>query len=384
MEFIRLLLFNFIISSVVIGSFIPLEMNYVSSQLAILILFKIIFAKAKFTFKKQGWFNLLFLFLFGASLLSEINVMSNGLAHSRYEMIIFATLFYIFLNITGFKTSVITSEALLQAIALCSFYIIVLSFFDINFSDREVVELNDNYKLSRASTLPDRNYSSGLISFGFGILLLELERLKNKVYVFFLILVFFGSQLILASRGGVITSILIFVFYIIYEKSKSKKPNRRYVILILPVVFSLFLFDTSRIENRFREESLDDQSGRSEIRQESFTNYLFQAPSYIVFGGGGYHGYTTLANNKSIHNNFLEILYDYGLVGFIVFVFSVFRIWSMDLFNKMNILVYCLVSFSLSPIISVVYWVFLIVAMVPYNSDINNIKVILQSKSKIA
>ena len=231
--------------------------------------------------------------------------------------------------------------------------------------------LRDNYKLSSAALLPDRNYASGLISFGIGLLFTELERIRSKFLIFLLLIVFFGSQLILASRGGIITSLAILIFIMIYESVRKKRKSFRLLILIFPILLSLVVFDTSLIRDRFKEESIEDQSGRSEIRQESFSKYMNQDLLEKTLGGGSFHGYTTLAFNKSIHNNFLEVLYDYGLIGVVIFLVSIFRVWRMQLFNKVNILIYCIVSLSLSPIISVVYWVFLVVSFTPYSLKLN-------------
>ena len=263
------------------------------------------------------------------------------------------------------------SIIIIQAVTFCALYVIVLSLFNINFSEREVVDLNDNYKLSSAALLPDRNYASGLISFGIGLLFTELERIRSKFLIFLLLIVFFGSQLILASRGGIITSLAILIFIMIYESVRKKRKSFRLLILIFPILLSLVVFDTSLIRDRFKEESIEDQSGRSEIRQESFSKYMNQDLLEKTLGGGSFHGYTTLAFNKSIHNNFLEVLYDYGLIGVVIFLVSIFRVWRMQLFNKVNILIYCIVSLSLSPIISVVYWVFLVVSFTPYSLKLN-------------
>jgi hypothetical protein len=370
-KFVKLLIFNFIISSFVIGNFAPLELNYISLQLAAIILFKVIIGRLKFSFENQVWFVLFFIYLLLSSFISDLDSNNPKLVQSRNEIILFALLFYIFLNIIGYKNSWFNSIIIIQAVTFCALYVIVLSLFNINFSEREVVDLNDNYKLSSAAILPDRNYASGLISFGIGLLFTELERIRSKFLIFLLLIVFFGSQLILASRGGIITSLAILIFIMIYESVRKKRKSFRLLILIFPMLLSLIVFDTSLIRDRFKEESIEDQSGRSEIRQESFSKYMNQDLLEKTLGGGSFHGYTTLAFNKSIHNNFLEVLYDYGLIGFVIFLVSIFRVWRMQLFNKVNILIYCIVSLSLSPIISVVYWVFLVVSFTPYSLKLN-------------
>ena len=370
-KFVKLLIFNFIISSFVIGIFVPLELNYISLQLAAIILFKVIIGRLKFSFENQVWFVLFFIYLLFSSFISDLDSNNPKLVQSRNEIILFALLFYIFLNIIGYKNSWFNSIIIIQAVTFCALYVIVLSLFNINFSEREVVDLNDNYKLSSAALLPDRNYASGLISFGIGLLFTELERIRSKSLIFLLLIVFFGSQLILASRGGIITSLAILIFIMIYESVRKKRKSFRLLILIFPMLLSLVVFDTSLIRDRFKEESIEDQSGRSEIRQESFSKYMNQDLLEKTLGGGSFHGYTTLAFNKSIHNNFLEVLYDYGLIGFVIFLVSIFRVWRMQLFNKVNILIYCIVSLSLSPIISVVYWVFLVVSFTPYSLKLN-------------
>lgn len=370
-KFVKLLIFNFIISSFVIGNFAPLELNYISLQLAAIILFKVIIGRLKFSFENQVWFVLFFIYLLFSSFISDLDSNNPKLVQSRNEIILFALLFYIFLNIIGYKNSWFNSIIIIQAVTFCALYVIVLSLFNINFSEREVVDLNDNYKLSSAALLPDRNYASGLISFGIGLLFTELERIRSKFLIFLLLIVFFGSQLILASRGGIITSLAILIFIMIYESVRKKRKSFRLLIMIFPMLLSLVVFDTSLIRDRFKEESIEDQSGRSEIRQESFSKYMNQDLLEKTLGGGSFHGYTTLAFNKSIHNNFLEVLYDYGLIGFVIFLVSIFRVWRMQLFNKVNILIYCIVSLSLSPIISVVYWVFLVVSFTPYSLKLN-------------
>ncbi len=122
------------------------------------------------------------------------------------------------------------------------------------------------------------------------------------------------------------------------------------------------------LTNRFKDETTSTASERTIIWEKSFALFNHSDPKTLIFGGG-----STFSNHLSgramnsvyisPHNNFLEILYDYGIVGlsfFILLLVYWFRKNSKNILGTSMIMILILSSMSLSPLMYLPFW-FLIV-----------------------
>lgn len=158
----------------------------------------------------------------------------------------------------------------------------------------------------------------------------------------------------------------ILVLLIMSNKSKEFKSKSVYYIAIplsIIVIALIYMPNSPLADVMTRFESIEDDkgNGRLDIYADVIMIFNDQTTSHKIFGSGYRHVQETLVNQSnyatqiSAHNDFLEILYDYGYFGLIIYLFLHIRIIkrAMYLYKKKSKLA--------SPYISS-YLIFLIMA----------------------
>lgn len=167
------------------------------------------------------------------------------------------------------------------------------------------------------------------------VILLENSRMKS-----FLVLMISVCIILAAKRTGIIALLLCLLFYFndIFKGSFQKK---MYVILILciilPVVYYLSRFfletEITHIVDRFANISEDKGSGRVDMYNSIFYKIINTDDIWVFMFGNGYNSVRLIANGYSAHNDFLEVFYDYGLFGFILYLSFIISL-IMKIFKK--------------------------------------------------
>jgi hypothetical protein len=219
----------------------------------------------------------------------------------------------------------------------------------------------------------DPNYLGSVIVIGIVIsFFYYLNNVEEKIIfrIFYLtnVLMGFATLGLLASRGAFIAALLP-IIYILYKKTKSIK-NIFYVIAFGCI--ALFILWNTNISapliQRFNENTTGTGSERTDIWESSFKAFYRLDIVRILFGGGTNFsdylcGKAFGTGIKSAHNNYLQILYDYGIIGLVTFLY-VFYSWYKS--NRNNILatslilVIAIISMSLSPLIYFTFWFLLV------------------------
>jgi len=178
----------------------------------------------------------------------------------------------------------------------------------------------------------DENY--GLTSSYFTLYMLPLVFLcKSKTIRIVATLVVAIVIISSLKRSGVVAFVLAFIAYIIinqYVKKKLSPTAILGVIAVLVLFISLFLVFASMGENSVLErfENIGDDNGSGRLVVWEMTSKLISrldAGSLLM--GQGYN--MVLPNspmNLSAHNDFLEIIYDYGLIGLALYVSAFFSV----------------------------------------------------------
>jgi hypothetical protein len=220
----------------------------------------------------------------------------------------------------------------------------------------------------------DPNYLGCILSIGMVIAFYYLVNQRNLLLI---IRIFYISTFVLgvltlgqlASRGAFAAASLP-VVYILYKKTKS------FIAMLFVLGFLILLFVAVSTLNsfnplieRFSEDSLSTGSDRTIIWIKSFGKFINSDFQTLLFGGGA------LFSNKicgealggggivSPHNNYLEILYDYGFMGLMLF-FTLFVSWLK--FNFKNVLAMALIillaisCMTLSPLMYLPFWLLII------------------------
>lgn len=126
------------------------------------------------------------------------------------------------------------------------------------------------------------------------------------------------AVLLSGKRGGVVALALGLIAYILFAQKKTK-----YLFYIAATTLMVvFAFNNIQISNRTlnRFDTADITSGRSNIYKDVFENYIESNVLALIVGNGYDAVAKTTSEGMTAHNDFLEILYDYGLIGLILFI----------------------------------------------------------------
>lgn len=170
---------------------------------------------------------------------------------------------------------------------------------------------------------------------------ITLLRNKAKYILFFVIII---CSIIAAKRTGLITCIFAIVLYVLMVGKNFSSKIKTIIagsILLLGLYFLLNQFmaeEIATITERIENIEEDDGSGRGEIYSNVY-NEITSNPDLNSFLFG--KGYNEVVNSKSsrgfsAHNEFLEVAYDYGIIGFIIFLLVFIAILRIYLKTKIH------------------------------------------------
>lgn len=178
---------------------------------------------------------------------------------------------------------------------------------------------------------------------GLGILLwflsiFQSEGQKHKIIGWFVLIPIVVTLLATNTRGPILFTILIILGYMFFYLNVSIKKKLFAVAFLVVIGIALMFILPENMLDRFsllfQKGNLNIQqniwmassSGRRVIFAKRLLQYLSNHPS-IIFIGTGAGGFANLFKDYGIylypHNIFLEILFEQGLVGISIFIFSI-------------------------------------------------------------
>lgn len=163
--------------------------------------------------------------------------------------------------------------------------------------------------------------------------------LKNKPLKWMLVIIIFATVLLSSKRTGFIAFELSLVVFFLVEFRMIKGENgvrKRFLIIFFAVFLTIVLYFVLRynalnnpnsIIDRLLSISEDDGSGRTEIWKNTWKMICNSDPLSIVVGHGFNAVYYDSGLHLSAHTDFLEVIYDYGLIGTMLYVKFYFSLW---------------------------------------------------------
>ena len=252
-------------------------------------------------------------------------------------------------------------EISFMVITLC------LSSYGFIFRDDFVIKQYINKDIIQRAYWHDPNYLGSVLTIGVVVsFYYYMNRVKDKVVyrISYLVISIMGYIVLglLASRGAFLAAIVP-TLYILYKKTNSIK-NLVFVVLFVGITVATFS-NTDYFAGLFRRFDSSDATGsnRTVIWELSLNKFLQSDMPMLVLGGGT--DYCNVLVGKSMgmvsyspHNNFLAILYDYGIVGLIAFLY-IFYSWLTKNFNNVLavslILCFSIICFTLVPLMDYSY-----------------------------
>jgi|SRR5690554_3947039 len=199
--------------------------------------------------------------------------------------------------------------------------------------------LGDYFYYARFSELVDKHttYFSLFIVLSFLFLLHEFLNRKLKWYYFSIVAIFWLITLYVVSARISIVGLAIGSVLILYFKLKTRL---KWILLMLPILF-IGLFALPNFQKRFELNQtevgqMSDREFRT-LHWKSVLETIQHNPILIGSGTGSDRGflYDTYRNyhltsayelEYNAHNQFMEIALDYGLLGFLAFMFMLVNV----------------------------------------------------------
>ena len=211
---------------------------------------------------------------------------------------------------------------------------------------------------------------------------------KNKYFRIVLTLITFYLVIISTKRVAflVILSISILPVAFTYKYLNNFKKVRAILLVFIIIVIALFSYNeileylkNVNIWNRLTMLSEDGGSGRMDIYKSVILGIKNSNFINICFGHGFLGVYVNNISTTSAHNDFLEIMYDYGIFGlisYIVFIINWFKNFYLNakgsiISNKMfisSLIIFIFMSTFSHLIIYPTYYFYLIIIISLFNN----------------
>lgn len=187
---------------------------------------------------------------------------------------------------------------------------------------------NANDGMERSGWM-DANYLSCIIGMGsLSSLILLLKNKQAKLFSRILWVVTISistiSQVLMASRGGLLAVSASFIILILFTDVKKKYKVSIVLVLIL---FITWLYSNGYFDLlNYRIENDTDGSGRLDIWQTKLTLFAQNGNMFSwIFGLGSHHAMALSESGSLVgfHNDFLAILCGYGIIGLSIFIYLI-------------------------------------------------------------
>lgn len=160
------------------------------------------------------------------------------------------------------------------------------------------------------------------------VLLIPNNQIKNTLIIVAILLTLYS-----AKRGAILAMSLVGIvyFYFTYFNSFNRKLKFRSILLGIGA-FCVLAFIFVEINNssggylieRFKNISEDEGSGRLGIYNEVIYVFNRSPIESKIFGHGHNMVKSSISYDLSAHNDYLEVLYNHGIVGFILLIWLLF------------------------------------------------------------
>lgn len=156
-----------------------------------------------------------------------------------------------------------------------------------------------------------------------------LYMIKRKFWCYVPLLIIFVFVVLSAKRGAILCTIVGLFVYLYYQFFYKKRFSSEliiklsFLIAFFAYVFSLFINEDSYVFQRINDtfhpsDQMDIYSGRDEIYASLYGKFI-ESDFLPMIIGHGPNGTVELINAPA-HNDWLEILIDYGLIGALLYL----------------------------------------------------------------
>lgn len=190
----------------------------------------------------------------------------------------------------------------------------------------------------RADIEVDQNFTAFIIGLGLVVALTIviwrlLFRVRGSVWVtvtcWLAMATMFYATLLLASRGMIIALGITAIALLVRYATLSRKALWIFALIVAIVSASFLLPGATGLLERFRGDSVETGGGRIPVWERTFEAYAASNPWNLALGNGFKSSEQVVERRfafTSVHNAYLQILYEFGLVGLALFGLIHFRL----------------------------------------------------------
>ncbi len=171
---------------------------------------------------------------------------------------------------------------------------------------------------------------SGVLNISYNVLVLVpfIFQLKNKFLKYSALLVSCGFIVLSMKRGAILALMFMLLIYFYFQAKTGKiKITLPRIVFVIGLFVCAFLIVNKVTDNylmsRFTWESLTEGSNRSIIYAAAI-NDIFDR-NFVEFLIGKGSGSSLATIGSGVHNEILEMLFSYGLIGLIIYLWLIIR-----------------------------------------------------------
>ena len=234
----------------------------------------------------------------------------------------------------------------------------------------------DSMKTLSLATLSDVEQTSNVgylvVSLFPLLFFLKKDVLKYILLAFAIFFVF-----ICAKRGAMVIAGISTLCFIYYDFNSSKA-NSKIKIVFLTIVIGLVLyrylyavFEESYYLNYLLEKTQSgNSSGRDDLFSKAWIQFSEKSSFFNIILGNGADSTFSLLGNRA-HNDWLEVLVNQGIIGFLIYAYlwiQIFKLWIRSKTNKFIYIVFGLIviSFFMKSMFSMLYNDLSAIACLPF------------------
>lgn len=150
--------------------------------------------------------------------------------------------------------------------------------------------------------------------------------LKNRSFSLAAIVVTFLCVLFSNKRSATLAFAIALIPTLLAYLNGIKSKVRRVILVILICVgclMAFFYINSTYLEGNIflRYQSIEDDGGSGRVDIWAYVMNAFQNSDFFSkFFGHGHYAVSGLGSATAAHNDFLEVLYDYGIIAFIIYL----------------------------------------------------------------
>lgn len=224
----------------------------------------------------------------------------------------------------------------------------------------KLMNLGGNIIKQRYASVTFSNYNTYvvLLVFCLPFLLTHLKIIRKLRIQLFYWIVFLSVSVILfinASRGGILCWGILLIFYFVYDRKKKQWSMGSIFLGILVLLMAVYVFNEYSTEV-LQQFSYRINEGDKSFFEDSSRFYLYQVALILwinsVFMGTGIGSEAAAMSSISsgivaTHNMYLEVLLQFGIIIFILFIVFLYKIFSKISIINFKPIKFIMISFLL-------------------------------------